>query len=187
MGIEGNAYLSDNLRSLEGCPDRLKKLYIGYAPHLSDLSPLASCSIMEELLIDDSYITDISVVASMPLLEAFVCRKMQGRPSIKDLSPLTSCRRLKKLWLYGNEEVEDISPISACTSLEDLELTDCPLITSLAPLSNLENLQILDCRFIDPQTSFLPLASCTGLKELQCNTEAVDLEELRNRRPQLKI
>ena len=49
-----------NLRSLDGCPDGLKGIFIGSAPHLSDLSPLASCSMMEELLIiQDSSITDI--------------------------------------------------------------------------------------------------------------------------------
>ena len=35
---------SHNLRSLEGCPEELVTLVIGEAPHLSDLSPLASCS-----------------------------------------------------------------------------------------------------------------------------------------------
>ena len=58
---------SHNLRSLEGCPDGLKKLWIGDAPHLSDLSPLASCSMMMALIIQDSSIIDISVVSSMPL------------------------------------------------------------------------------------------------------------------------
>jgi hypothetical protein len=41
--IERILCLSHNLRSLGGCPNGLKKLAIGCAPHLSDLSPLASC------------------------------------------------------------------------------------------------------------------------------------------------
>ena len=96
---------SHNLRSLEGCPDGLKKLWIGDAPNLSDPSPLASCSIMENLWIIDSSITDISVVASMPHLEVFVCQKDDARPSIKDLSSLSSCPRLKGLLLYSNLEI----------------------------------------------------------------------------------
>ena len=71
--IEWIACFSHNLRSLEGCPNGLRVLFIGQAPHLSDLSPLASCSMMESLEIHYSSITDISVVASMPLLEMFVC------------------------------------------------------------------------------------------------------------------
>ena len=179
--------LSHNLRSLEGCPDGLKELYIDNAPHLSDLSPLASCSMMAVLGLTYSSITDISVVASMPLLEEFACQPNQGIPSIKDLSPLSSCPRLKKLFLFGNRELKDISPLSACSALKKLEITYCPLITSLAPLSSLQYLQSLCCYGIDPQTSLLPLTSCTGLIELTCDEDAVGLEELRRRRPRLTI
>jgi hypothetical protein len=231
-GVQVILCFSHNLSSLEGCPDRLKKLWIARAPHLSDLSPLASCSMMQDLRIQNSSITELSVVASMPLLEVLDCQREEGLASIKDLSPLSFCPRLYRLNARGSEGLKDLSPLSACTALEVLEFTnchcitslaplldlsklkvlrcrDCPLvtdlsplssltnlhelyfgycpITSLFPLSNLKNLQKLDCRFIDPQTSLLPLASCTGLKELECDEEAVDLEELRNRMPQLKI
>ena len=178
---------SYNLRSLEGCPDGMTRLLIGDAPHLSDLSPLSSCSRLESLDIEDSSVTDISVVSLMPRLKELVCCKaVEGRPSIKDLSPLTACPNLRKLWVRGNE-VKELSFLSSFTALEDLGVTDCPLITSLAPLSNLKGLQRLRCRGIHPRTSLLPLASCTGLVELRCQYEAVDLEELRRRRPELKI
>ena len=182
--IEEIKCLSRNLRSLEGCPNGLRRLRIGGSPHLSDLSPLASCSMMESLTIWDSSITDISVVASMPLLEVFTCRKDPGSPSIKDLSPLSSCSRLQRLWLDGNN---DLSPLSACTALEILIINNCPLITSLNPLSALKNFNSLICRGIDPQTSLLPFASCTGLKQLFCDDDAMDLDELRTRRPDLRI
>ena len=125
---------SHNLRSLEGCPNGLKRLSIGRALHLSDLSPLATCSMMQCLALEESSIIDISVVASMPLLEAFMCTKVGiGRPSIKDLSPLSCCPRLHTLFLCGNRELEirDISPLSACTALEKIRITPSPLITSL--------------------------------------------------------
>ena len=185
--IEEIKCLSRNLRSLEGCPNGLRRLRIGGSPHLSDLSPLASCSMMESLEIWDSYITDISVVSSMPLIEVFACPKDLERPSIKDLSPLSSCLRLKELWLYRNIELKDLSPLSACTALEELEIVNCPLITSLAPLSTLMDLKKLYCDGIDPQTSLLPLISCASLEYLQCDEDAVDLEELRRKRPTIKI
>ena len=116
--IEWIACFSHNLRSLEGCPNGLRVLFIGQAPHLSDLSPLASCSMMESLGIRGSSITDISVVALMPLLEEFACQKGEERPSVKDLSPLSSCPRLTKLYLYGNNELKDLSPLSICMDLE---------------------------------------------------------------------
>ena len=179
---------SHNLKSLDGCPDGLKKLYIGEAPYLSDLSSLASCSMMEELLIEDSSITDISAVSLMPLLQWFAFQKRDPeRPSIKDLSPLSSCPRLKILWLAGNNELKDMSPSSAFAALENLDISFCPLITSLAPLSNLKNLKVLQYWSIVHETSLLPLESCTGLKELRCHPDALDLEELKRWRPDLIV
>jgi Leucine-rich repeat (LRR) protein len=185
--IEEISCRSPNLRSLEGCPNGLKKLYIRPAPNLSDLSPLASCSMMESLVIDDSSITDISVVASMPLLEVFLCMRHAARPSIKDLSPLSSCPRLKHLSLWGNRELKDLTPLSACTALEYLCIRSCPLITSLAPLSTLQKLKSLYCLRIGPQTSLLPLASCFGLEVLTCHNNVVDLDELKKRKPSMAI
>ena len=179
--------VSHNLRSLEGCPDGLKRLVIGNAPHLSDLSPLASCTMMESLTIRTSSIVDISVVISMPLFEVFMCSKVGiGSPSIKDLSPLSSCPRLRILSLHGNRELTNISPLSPC-NLEYLVITNCPLITSLAPLSIFQNLKKLWCNGIARATSLSPLASCPGLKELNCHADAEDLVGLRIRRPDLTI
>ena len=172
--------LSHNLRSLEGCPDGLKKLSIGEAPHLSDLSPLASCFKMESLVLTDSSVTDISVVSSMLLLNVFACYKGdQERPSIKDLSPLSSCPQLKVLFLTNNRDLEDLSPLSDLSYLEILDISFSPLITSLTPLSSLMGLKHLGCYAVDPETSLLSLSSCTGLERLDCNPDAIDLEELR--------
>lgn len=185
--IEVITCLSHNMKSLEGCPIGLKRLFIGDSPHLSDLSPLATCSMMEILDIDDSSITDISAVASMPLLEEFACCKMvPGRPSIQDFSPLSSCPRLKRLHIRGNE-IKDMSLISTFAALEDLGITDCPLVTDLAPLASLQNLREFRCRGIHPGTSLLPLASCSGLEELRCRPDAVDLGELMRRMPELLV
>ena len=179
---------SHNLRSLEGCPDGLKRLFIGHAPHLSDLSPLASCSTMKMLWISDSSVTDIALVASMPLLEVFACQKrVDERPSIKHLSLLFSCPRLKRLFLGGNHVVKDLSPLSSCKDLEVLEIIRCPLITSLASLSTLKKLKTVYCGGIAPTASLLPLASCAELKVLKCHPDAVDLDELRRRMTSLII
>ena len=209
--IEEIVCMSQKLRSLEGCSllPRLKVLLIegssvsSLVPlrtchqlevlqceeghQITDLSPLAACSAMFYLAIRFQSVTDISVVASMPLLEVFVCQKEEGRPSIKDLSPLSTCTRLISLSIDGNEELDDLSFLSACSALNFLSIRFCPLITSLAPLSSLKILQKLHCDGIDPETSLMPLISCTGLEELQCDQDAVDLEELCRRRPDLKI
>ena len=157
-----------NLRSLEGCPDGLQMIFIGYAPYLSDLSPLASCSKMQDLMISHSSITDISVVSSMPKLEVFSCQKKGELPSIKDLSPLSSCSLLRDLYLRGNTLIKDLTPLSACTSLETFKISS--LITDLSPLSNLSNLQHLtinDCPMIN---SLKPLSSLKSLQYLCCHS-----------------
>ena len=209
--IEVIRCVSHNLRSLEGCPDGLTHLWIGNAPHLSDLSPLKSCSRMENLRITNSSITDISAVTSMPLLEVFYFRRRDDElPSIKDLSSLSLCPALKICNVFACEELKDLSPLSECKDLEVLDVSFCRCITSLAPLSSLVNLKSLDvhwcplvnslaplstltnlttlgCDQIAPETSLLPLVSCTGLRELTCCPDAVDLEELRRRRPDLIV
>ena len=157
----------NSLRSLEGCPDGLKRLWIGNARHLSDLSPLASCTMMEILEILDSNINDISAVASMPLLKVFVLQN-RGRPSIKDISPLSSCTMLKSLSLFGQRHIMDISRLSGCTSLEHLDLTTCYSITRFTPLPflrTLKTLKLCGCLSFDDQ-GVASLSSCTSLEKL---------------------
>lgn len=185
--------LSHNLKRLEGCPSGLACLWLGEARNLSDISPLVRCSMMQIFRTINSSISDISVVASMPLLTDFHCLKLGpggglGRLSIKDLTPLSFCPLLKHLRLTCNREIKDLSPLSACTALEVLHIAILPLVTNLAPLASLGNLYELDCRLVHPQTSLLPLISCTALKNLSCDEDhADDVEELRRRRPDMSI
>jgi hypothetical protein len=69
---------STNLRSLEGCPDGLKRLHIGNSPDLSDLSPLASCSRMKSLRIHDSSVNQCS--PQCPLLKILLVRRDRDDP-----------------------------------------------------------------------------------------------------------
>ena len=168
---------SHNLRSLEGCPNGLKKLEIGAAPLFSDLSPLASCSMMESLKIYSSSITDISVVSSMPLLENFGCHK-GAAPSIEDFSPLSSCPRLKHLDLSWNYDVEDLSPLSACTALEYLCVGGCSIV-SLVPLSGLKHLKVLTISENERIDDLSPLSLCGNLEDLNIsNCPIADLTPL---------
>ena len=63
----------------------------------------------------------VSVVMSMPNLEEFACLKFdrERNPSIKDLSPLSSCPMLKRLYVWGNRELKDLSPLSTLQNLGD--------------------------------------------------------------------
>ena len=209
-GIERIKSYGEIFGSLEGCPAGLKSLSIGdgssllsleplsactglerleidYARNISDLSPLATCTRLNKLRITWSFVTEISVLSSTPLLEHVNLIKYTDDPSIKDLFPLCHCKNLKKLDLSLNSELKDLSPLSECKELAELNISDCPLINHLGPLSSLMKLHYINCYKIGPETSLLPLASCTGLKRIFCGKVAKDLEELTRRRPDIQI
>ena len=143
--------------------------------------------LIERLWFVDSSLASISVFSATPHLKEFYCQKDPGRPSIKDLSSLSSCTTLEVLEISYCPLITSLAPLSTIKSLKELFCNSCPLVNSLTSLSTLNLLQTLQCSDIDSQTSLLPLTSCTGLKELKCDEDAVDLEELRSRKPKLQI
>ena len=222
----------DALTSLEGCPDGLKSLYIsnrshlhsleplrgctelesleiGYASQISDLSPINACTRLKKLVLTFSRVTDISALASMSLLEEIKLNKGVDHPSIKDLSSLAQCKKLRMLDISGNRDIEDISPLAQCTQLEVLYMWDLPKITDLKPLSSLTKLKVLYinrvpvddlapllalqdlerlvCYDIPLTTSLLPLARCSKLIKISCSGNAKDLNLLRERRPDILV
>ena len=230
MRIEHIRSYSRNLRSLEGCPNGLKSLYIDGSSlqsleplngcteleslvisnpcRISDLSPLASCTRIKKLTIILSQVTDISALSSMPLLEEVDLGKNVHYPSIKDLSPLIQCKRLRVLDIGGNQDIEDISPLTQCSQLEELlmwgltKITDLKPLSSLiklkklgignvpvedlTPLSALQGLEELRCYYIPLTTSLLPLERCSKLRTLYCYSSAKDYAMLRERRPDIE-
>lgn len=150
---------SVNLRSLEGCPDRLTSLDVDGSA-LQNLEPLRECSELE------------------------VLHLMNAR-TVSDLRPLTCCAKIKTLTIEGAIAC-DLIPISSMSLLEGLDLLGTN-VGSLYPLRGLTNLRRLNCCGIDRRTSLLPLASCSGLKELICFRGAVDLDELKSMLPELVV
>jgi hypothetical protein len=95
---------AQSLGPLAACP-QLEFIQLNDGSAINDLSPLASCKKMKSLTIHYSKITDISAVASMPLLENLAIPKDYGHKYryIEDLSPLLACKRLGRANLNGNE------------------------------------------------------------------------------------
>jgi Leucine-rich repeat (LRR) protein len=226
---------SDGLTSLEGCPDGLKSLFVkdggslksmeplsackelenldfAYAPHISDLSPLVSCTRLKMLCLADSRITDLSPLASLSLLEMLDLSNDDGFEELhaSDLSPLTHCKKLTTLDLSNNRGIRDLSPLSHCPDLRDLDLSDLTLIRDLSafekgfeklrdlniggmevddlsPLAKLQNLEEISCSDIPMDTSLLPLANCPKLKRVDCSPNAMDVDELGDARPDMII
>ncbi|MFQ5832368.1 MAG: leucine-rich repeat domain-containing protein [Candidatus Thorarchaeota archaeon] len=96
-----------------------------------------------------------------------------------DLSPLHSCKELKRLWLsLGSVTALDLSPLKTCTGLETLyiSLSDLKRI-DLTPLSSCKNLRSLDIIASGLyELDLSPLRACTNLTSL--NVSFADLKSL---------
>ena len=208
--VIANARFVTSLEPLSACA-RLEAIEMGYTPSLLDLTPLLSCTKITKLHIGYSKISSLAFMPSLPLLEDLSLGKGGERDSIKDLSPLCHCRRLRKLAVRGNVLLDDLSPLSQCPDLEELNISNLPLIKDLSfierggftklrlldisyvplkelsPLIRLTNLEELECPGIPSATSLYPLTSCYKLKKLHCMDNAKDLKEVRETRPQVEI
>jgi len=97
-----------------------------------------------------------------------------------DLSPLSSCTELKRLWLaVGWVTTLDISPLASCTGLETLYISSSNLrLIDLTPLSfcmNLRSLDIIGNRLSELDLS--PLSACANLTSLNVsNSNLSDLD-----------
>jgi Leucine-rich repeat (LRR) protein len=74
---------------------------------MSEISSLSSCTRLKTLILERSKVTDLSSLLSMPLLEEVDVTFC----SIKNVSPLSHCKRLQKLGIGGNEGIKDLSPL----------------------------------------------------------------------------
>ena len=182
---------------------------IRYALQISGLTPLNQFTRLKKLKLFVSRVSDLSVLSSMPLLEEVDLDKRRPMTSIKDLSPLIQCKKLRVMDVGGNRDIEDLSPLAQCTHLEKIWMTSLTKITDLkplaslnklnrlsidgfpvedvTPLSGLQELQSLYCHGIPETSSLLPLARCSKLKKLYSNSNAKERDLLRERRPNIHL
>ena len=116
----------------------------------------------------------------------------------------------KKLDIRVNDGIEDLSPLCQCPDLKELCIASLVLIKDLyffekgfkklrvlnitflsvddlSPLTRLRNLELFYCRRIPRTTLLLPLARCHKLKKIHFFGNAMDLDELKEKRPDLEI
>ena len=101
---------------------------------ISDISPLAELTKLEELDLWNNRITDVSPLAKLTNLEEL---DLWGN-QITDVTPLAGLKNLTKLVLVGNQ-VTDLTPLARLNKLTKLYLPKNQ-ITDLAPLANLKSL-----------------------------------------------
>lgn len=92
--------------------------------------------------IGHSYVKNVEWVKGMPNLKYLILTHNW----VKDLSPLSTCKKLEYLEIYWNDYIPDYSPLVECTALVDLNLSGS--FASLEPIKQMTWLKNLwaNCR-----------------------------------------
>ena len=151
----------------------LEELQIEHNP-VSDLSPLTGCVNLIRLLAwNTPNISDLSPLANLTKLEEFDHKGSK----ISDISPLVGLTNLRVLRFYG-ADISDISPISGMTTLQRVRFRHTN-IADITPLAELFNLIWLDLAGNDIR-DLSPLAELFNLEWLDlAGNEITDLSLLR--------
>ena len=126
---------------------------------LTDISPLASLTNLEVLVIDNHNISDITALNNLVNLVDLSL----SENNISDITPLRGLKNLRYLSLCVNQ-LSDLSPLSGLLALERLHLSHNQ-ITDLTPLSRLTNLVTLNLRN-NEISDISPVSELTNLERL---------------------
>ena len=145
----------------------LKKLDLR-SSRLDNLDWFTSVAWLEEILLSDTNVEDISPLADAPFLRSLDL----AQTNIKDLAPLTTLHKLEHLILHG-VEIEDISQLSALTNLKTLNVSHMPIkdISCLASLPKLEEVLLAG---IDDIKDYSVLSSLPNLRLLSIAQTRID-------------
>jgi Leucine-rich repeat (LRR) protein len=132
------------------------------APHLTDLSPLASMTKLEKLILEDCYPVDLSPLADLGLTELAFRNCHSRRPQLGDefeqsTDASRDDTRLVKEW--------DFAPLARLQSLQDLSISHCRFPVDFEPIAELKGLKTLWWDFHD--NDFEPLLPVTKLTHLR--------------------
>jgi len=97
-----------------------------------------------------------------------------------DLTPLNSCKKLKKLWISGTEiSTLSLSPLSSCRNLEHLGLSGNSLVSlDLTPISECP-ITTIDLSHNSLKTiDLMPLEKCRGIEEINLTSNPLDTHQL---------
>lgn len=113
---------------------------------------LRYCEDMVAIDLGHMNVTDLEFVRHMPELKYLDLTMTH----VKDLSPLSDCKKLVFLAIYWDDRIEDYSPLLGCTALEDLNIGETfGDITPVLQMTWLKNLWMVGC----PQQSYSKVAA----------------------------
>ena len=151
-----------NLTGLEYAKN-LKRLWI--SGKISDLTPIAGLTNIEDLRIEGNNISDISPIAGLAELRILT---MRDNP-ISDLSPLASLTKLELVQLGRGFQTTDISVLAELITLKEVLIWDLPItnMSSLVNLPNIETINLCDNKISEIKMSeILSLENAPKLKNL---------------------
>ena len=151
--------------------------------NVSDISPLASLTELQSLDLMGTGVSDISPLASLTGLQLLYLMETD----VSDISPLANLTMLESLDLRGTG-VSDISPLAGLTELRSLDLMGTG-VSDISPLSNLTKLQSLDLMGTGV-SDISPLSNLTKLESLDLSDTKVPVEkveDLRKCRPDIRL
>ena len=137
---------------------------------IENLAPLASCTNLRKLTLNETDVTSLK-----PLMR---CVKLEWlcffSTNVSDLSPLSSCISLKAL-RCGAQHVSDLRPLSGLHQRRFLDIGSSD-VDDLSPLSLLPHLEVLDCSYTSV-SDLTPLSKSPELKVLNIY-DAKEVESL---------
>lgn len=136
----------NSLEGLEGL-EKLKYLNINGNSELSDLSPLAFCKNLEEIVAVDTAVTDLSPLKNLPQLREITL----SNTKVTDISPLAEIPTLEMIWLYGTP-VADVSCLAQLPMLSDLNLLKTE-VTDLTAFKGREKIILIERKKLGIETN----------------------------------
>ena len=159
------------------------------APLLSDLSPLASMTKLEELSLENCYPMDLSPLADLGLKKLVLRNCYPRRPESGNQSrtmlnePQSDASRATD-W--------DLTPLERLQSLKRLEIADCHFPINFEPIAQLKGLDTLWWTFHENEfEELLPITTLTHLRALALegasNISEAEVARLRQMMPRTHV
>ncbi len=179
-----------DISALSGCRE-LKHLDLSENTDLSDFSPIAGATQLEELMINGTGVLDLECLKdclSISEINLNGCEKLKSldglcSPSLEslelrqlNLDNLRGAEKLVgliKLDLSGLHRVKDLSQLSGLTALEELEIYNLTNIKSLHEMSALSSLKKIRVRSCDKLNDVSNIQQAASIEE-------VSIEECKN-------
>ncbi|MFT9038819.1 leucine-rich repeat domain-containing protein [Schleiferilactobacillus harbinensis] len=143
---------------------------------ISDLSPLANLTQLQQLDLDDNNITDVSPLAKLTGLQELHLNTNK----ISDISVLSGLHNLTNLEV-GYNSITDLTPLSGLHLLSKLTISGNAALSNLDSLVSLTNLQSLRAAYLPALTNITGIKNAVQLSYLELeNDNLTDVAALQN-------